>query len=95
MTSLGAACPFCSSAAAAAKAGAVHALRNGILVLSIPPVLICAAIILLAVRRRDRFKSPCPGDAQQLPGRSVRISGEDFAGGSRIGNEVARSPQES
>ena len=48
-------CPMCYRAAAAAKAGAVHALRSGVLILMVPPVLIVGGITLLAIRGRDRF----------------------------------------
>jgi hypothetical protein len=94
-----AACPFCSSAAAAANTAAVHALRDGILVLSIPPMLICAAIALMAVRRRyryhtDRHRVPSLGEAQ-VTGRRARDSDADFVGGFPIRNEVAHSGQES
>ena len=48
-------CPLCYRAAAESKAGAVHALRSGILILMIPPVAIFGLVTLMAVRRRDRF----------------------------------------
>src|SRR5580693_4097478 len=50
-----AACPFCYTAAAAAKAGAIRALQNGILMLSLPPILIFAAIAVTAFRRRHSY----------------------------------------
>jgi hypothetical protein len=56
-----AACPFCYTAAAAAKAGAIRALQSGILVLILPPILIFAAIA--AFRRRHRYdevRHPAP-----------------------------------
>ncbi len=48
-------CPMCYNAAAAAKAGAIQALRSGILILLIPPVLMFVGIFLIAFRNRDRF----------------------------------------
>lgn len=48
-------CPLCYRAAAASKAGAVAALRSGILILMIPPVIIFGLVTLMAVRGRDRF----------------------------------------
>lgn len=57
------ACPFCYTAAAAAKAGAIHALQSGILVLILPPILIFAVIAVTAVRRRHRYhevRHPAP-----------------------------------
>jgi hypothetical protein len=49
-----AACPFCYTAAATARAGAIRALQSGILVLILPPILIFAAIA--AFRRRHRYQ---------------------------------------
>ena len=48
-------CPLCYRAAAASKAGALQALRSGVLILMIPPVLIFGVVTLMAVRGRDRF----------------------------------------
>lgn len=48
-------CPLCYRAAAASKSGAVAALRSGILILMIPPVIIFGLVTLMAVRGRDRF----------------------------------------
>lgn len=62
-------CAMCYNNAAAANPTAIHALRSGILVLMIPPVLIFAAICLFALRNRNRFNDgnaaeeipPCAG----------------------------------
>jgi hypothetical protein len=48
-------CALCYNTAAAANASAIHALRSGILVLLIPPVLIFGAICTFALRNRNRF----------------------------------------
>ena len=48
-------CPLCYRAAATSKSGAVAALRSGILILMIPPVIIFGLVTLMAVRGRDRF----------------------------------------
>ena len=56
-------CPLCYRAAAASKAGALAALRTGVLILMIPPVAIFGLVTLIAVRRRDRFneeEEPAP-----------------------------------
>ncbi len=45
-------CAMCYQSAAASGARAIDALRQGIAVLMIPPVLICAGIARLAYRRR-------------------------------------------
>ena len=44
-------CPFCYNAAAATRAGGLAALRNGILILMIPPVLIVGLVCIMGIRR--------------------------------------------
>ncbi len=46
---------MCYNTAAAAKASAIQALRSGILILLIPPVLIFGAVCVFAIRSRNRF----------------------------------------
>ena len=48
-------CAMCATAASSAKAAALVALRNGILILLIPPVLMFIGIFTLAFRKRDTF----------------------------------------
>ena len=48
-------CAMCYTTAAAAKQAAIQALRSGILILLIPPVLITMGIFALALHRRDQF----------------------------------------
>ena len=60
-------CPMCYRAAAAAKGGAIQALRSGILILMIPPVLIVGGITVLAVRGRNRFNAASGPDAALEP----------------------------
>ena len=49
---------MCYTAAAAAKAATIKALRSGILILLIPPALILIAIFVVAYRRRNTFNEP-------------------------------------
>ena len=60
-------CPMCYRAAAAAKGGALQALRSGILILMIPPVLIVGGIAVLAVRGRNRFNEASGPDSALEP----------------------------
>jgi hypothetical protein len=60
-------CPMCYRAAAAAKGGALQALRSGILILMIPPVLIVGGIAVLAVRGRNRFNDASGPDPAVEP----------------------------
>ena len=51
-------CAMCYTAAAAANAATIKALRSGILILLFPPVLIFIAIFVVAYRRRNTFNEP-------------------------------------
>lgn len=51
-------CPFCYNAAAATKAGGLAALRNGILILMIPPVLIVGLVCIMGIRRYRKDLEP-------------------------------------
>jgi hypothetical protein len=46
-------CALCYQSAAAAGPRAIKALRNGIVILIIPPMFVCSAITLLVYRRRN------------------------------------------
>lgn len=48
-------CAMCATTASSAKAGAIQALRSGILILLIPPILMFIAIFTMAFRNRERF----------------------------------------
>jgi len=69
-------CPLCYNTAAAAKAGAIQALRSGILILIIPSLAICAGILRLGIQARNRFNEPegSPGEPEQeLPEMLARM----------------------
>ena len=69
-------CPLCYNTAAAAKAGAIQALRSGILILIIPSLAICAGILGLGIRARNRFNEPDDSKAepqQEMPEMPARI----------------------
>ena len=48
-------CAMCYTSAAAAKAGAMHALRSGIFILLLPVLAMCSGISVIIYRSRDRF----------------------------------------
>jgi hypothetical protein len=48
-------CALCYTQAANSGARLIQALRNGIVILILPPVSICVGAIALAYRRRDQF----------------------------------------
>jgi len=49
-------CALCYTQAAAASARLVQGLRNGILILIIPPMFMSVGITLLAYRKRNSFR---------------------------------------
>jgi hypothetical protein len=51
-------CPFCYTQAAASSSQFLHALRSGILILVIPPMLMSIGFGVMAYRRRNSFYSP-------------------------------------
>ena len=44
---------MCYQSAAAAGSHTIHALRNGIVILIVPPIFICTGITYLVYRRRN------------------------------------------
>jgi hypothetical protein len=48
-------CALCYTQAAGAGARVIEALRGGILILVIPPILICTGLTVMANRRRNQF----------------------------------------
>jgi len=49
-------CALCYTQAAGAGSRMVAALRSGILILVIPPMLICAGITWMAYKKRNHFR---------------------------------------
>jgi len=52
-------CPLCYNTASAAGARGIAALRNGILILMIPPVIIFGVVSFFTIRGRNRFNDEC------------------------------------
>jgi len=48
-------CAFCYTQAAGSGARIIQALRGGILILMLPPILMCAALTVMTYRRRNQF----------------------------------------
>jgi len=57
-------CAMCYTSAAASKAGALHALRSGILILLVPVFVMCAGIFVVIYRSRNRFCSAADWTAE-------------------------------
>jgi hypothetical protein len=58
-------CAMCYTSAAAAKAGALQALRSGILILLIPALTMFAGIFVVIYRSRDRFNGSADWAAER------------------------------
>jgi hypothetical protein len=58
-------CAMCYTSAAASKAGALHALRSGILILLLPVLVMCAGIFVVIYRSRNRFCTAADWTAEQ------------------------------
>jgi hypothetical protein len=54
-------CPLCYNTAAATGARGAAALRSGILILMVPPVMIVGVVCFLTVRGRNRFNDEVEG----------------------------------
>ena len=70
-------CPLCYTTVAAAKPAAIQALRSGIIVLLVPPVLMFIGIFVLAFRSRERSREEDLQHlrpAQESSGRPLRPS---------------------
>ena len=48
-------CALCYTQASASGSRFIHALRSGILIMVIPPMLICIGISIMAYRKRNQF----------------------------------------
>jgi hypothetical protein len=48
-------CPLCYTQAAGSGDRLVRALRSGILILVLPPMLICIGIAVMAYKKRNQF----------------------------------------
>jgi ABC-type Fe3+ transport system permease subunit len=59
-------CALCYTQAAGSGSRMIAALRSGILILAIPPTLICAGITWMAYKKRNQFNDY--GDPNTTPG---------------------------
>jgi hypothetical protein len=63
-------CALCYTQAAGLGSRMIAALRSGILILAIPPVLICGGITWMAYKKRDHFNDDRSND---VPGIDPEI----------------------
>ena len=89
-------CAMCYTSAAASKAGALHALRTGILILLVPVLVMCAGIFVVIYRSRNRFCGAADWtdehdwELREMLDRMNGIEGPDLRG--RSLPSVVRSP---
>lgn len=58
-------CALCYTQAAGSGSRMIAALRSGILILAIPPTLICAGITWMAYKKRNQFNEYDGADAPE------------------------------
>jgi hypothetical protein len=56
-------CALCYSQAAGSGSRMIQALRSGILMLVVPPILICVAITWMAYKKRNQFNEDPPSES--------------------------------
>jgi hypothetical protein len=64
-------CALCYTQAAGSGSRMITALRSGILILAIPPMLICAGIIWMAYKKRNQFNEDAYNDTPE-PGADAQ-----------------------
>jgi len=55
-------CALCYTQAAGSGSRVIHALKSGILLLVVPPMLICLVITWMAYKKRNEFNEALPAD---------------------------------
>jgi len=83
-------CAMCYTSAAASKAGAVHALRSGILILLLPVLVMCSGISVVIYRSRDRFRGATEWTPEQ--DRELRELFTQMNAGAQQGQPVNQVP---
>ena len=63
-------CALCYTQAAGSGSRMIAALRSGILMLAIPPVLICGGITWMAYKKRNQFNDDGSSDVPE-PGTEI------------------------
>ncbi len=86
-------CAMCYTAAAAAKATAIRALRSGILILLFPPSLIFLSILGVAYRRRNSFNEPeASAEDREIREAIERLEPMEVLAGGKAGSRgISRS----
>jgi len=56
-------CALCYTQAASSGHRIIQGLRNGIVVLIVPPMLMSVGITVLAYRKRNRFRHDCSAES--------------------------------
>ena len=60
-------CALCYTQAAGSGSRMIAALRSGILILAIPPTLICVGITWMAYKKRNQFNEDAYSEAPKPP----------------------------
>jgi hypothetical protein len=78
-------CALCYNTASAVKAAGIQALRHGILILLIPPLVISSGVIYLGYRSRNHFNDPEQWDGDEEPEFDASSAREEFSGEGETG----------
>jgi hypothetical protein len=60
-------CALCYTQAASSGSRMIAALRSGILILAVPPMLICLGITWMAYKKRNQFNEDTSEDPTEAP----------------------------
>lgn len=58
-------CALCYTQAAGSGSRVIQALKSGILILVVPPMLICLGITWMAYKKRNEFNEDLPADTSE------------------------------
>lgn len=63
-------CALCYTQAAGSGSRVIQALKSGILILVVPPMLICLGITWMAYKKRNEFNEDGPGEDSEPDSRN-------------------------
>jgi hypothetical protein len=62
-------CALCYTQAAGSGSRVIQALKSGILLLVVPPMLICLVITWMAYKKRNEFNEDVPAESSDTPSK--------------------------
>jgi len=86
-------CAMCYTSAASARAVAIQALRSGVLILLVPPLVMMGVILIVVYRYRNRFNTPLPWTPEDERGLKEWLQGVERQDAERSFQSSVVSPQ--